>query len=128
MLVVTTENVPGFEVSAAIGEVCGVSVLPRNPYTGGVKTLTGDINPRVKEDLADARDHAIAEMVRAARRKGANAVIAMRFDNRDVSDRWAEICAYGTAVRLTAVRPAHVRVETATRRAIGTARPPELPR
>jgi uncharacterized protein YbjQ (UPF0145 family) len=37
-------------------------------------------------------------MVEAASRRGANAIIGMRFDNRDVTPPWREICAYGTAV------------------------------
>jgi uncharacterized protein YbjQ (UPF0145 family) len=37
-------------------------------------------------------------MVEAANRRGANAVVGMRFDNRDVTPPWREVCAYGTAV------------------------------
>jgi uncharacterized protein YbjQ (UPF0145 family) len=111
MLVVTTEGVPGFEVTMAIGEVCGIAALSRNPYSAGVKALTGAMNPRVNEELTRARDEAVADLIRAARRRGANAVVGMRFDNRDVSDRWAEICAYGTAVRVQRIR------------IVGTARP-----
>jgi len=32
--------------------------------------------------------------------KGANAVIAMRFDTSEMGPNWTEICAYGTAVRV----------------------------
>jgi uncharacterized protein YbjQ (UPF0145 family) len=106
MLVVTTEHIPGFEVSAAIGEVCGVAVIQKNMYTGGIKNLAGEMNPTMRKDLADAREHAVAEMVRAARRKGANAVVGMRYSARDIHQFWSEICAYGTAVR---VGPAVIR-------------------
>jgi uncharacterized protein YbjQ (UPF0145 family) len=34
---------------------------------------------------------------------GANAVIAMRFDHRQVTDTTNEVCAYGTAVTVTPV-------------------------
>jgi uncharacterized protein YbjQ (UPF0145 family) len=107
MLVVTTESIPGFQVTVVLGEVCGVAARLRNPYIAGVSVLSGTRDPRrVNEELTNAREAAIEEMVRVARRRGANAVIGMRFDNRDVSNSWAEICAYGTAVRIERARPA----------------------
>jgi uncharacterized protein YbjQ (UPF0145 family) len=38
-------------------------------------------------------------MVGEAEAKGANAIIAMRFDTSEMGGNWTEICAYGTAVR-----------------------------
>jgi uncharacterized protein YbjQ (UPF0145 family) len=43
----------------------------------------------------------MGRMVEEAERRGANAVIAMRFDTSEMGDMWTEICAYGTAVRAT---------------------------
>jgi uncharacterized protein YbjQ (UPF0145 family) len=37
--------------------------------------------------------------VEEAEAKGANAVIAFRFDTSELGSTWTEICAYGTAVR-----------------------------
>jgi uncharacterized protein YbjQ (UPF0145 family) len=48
--------------------------------------------------LAHWREEAVARMTEAAERRGANAVVGMRFDHREITDYWAEICAYGTAV------------------------------
>jgi uncharacterized protein YbjQ (UPF0145 family) len=39
-------------------------------------------------------------MTAEAEAKGANAIIAMRFDTSDMGGNWTEICAYGTAVRV----------------------------
>ncbi len=39
----------------------------------------------------------MARMVQEAQNRGANAVIAMRFDSGSIG-QWSEICAYGTAV------------------------------
>jgi uncharacterized protein YbjQ (UPF0145 family) len=39
--------------------------------------------------------------VEEAEAKGANAVIAFRFDTSELGSTWTEICAYGTAVRAT---------------------------
>jgi uncharacterized protein YbjQ (UPF0145 family) len=40
-------------------------------------------------------------MVEEAERRGGNAVIAMRFDTSEMGDMWTEICAYGTAVKVS---------------------------
>jgi uncharacterized protein YbjQ (UPF0145 family) len=48
--------------------------------------------------LVQSRASAISQMVNAARRRGATAVVGMRFDNRDITPNWVELCAYGTAV------------------------------
>jgi uncharacterized protein YbjQ (UPF0145 family) len=37
-------------------------------------------------------------MIEEANTKGANAIIAMRFDTSELGTGWTEICAYGTAV------------------------------
>jgi len=50
--------------------------------------------------LASSREQAIARLVEEAEAKGANAVLAMRFDASELGRTWTEICAYGTAVRL----------------------------
>ncbi len=51
--------------------------------------------------LAEEREHATERLVEEAEEKGANAVVAFRFDTSELGDTWTEICAYGTAVRTT---------------------------
>jgi uncharacterized protein YbjQ (UPF0145 family) len=102
VLVVTTEAVAGHVVRKVIGEVTGATVRSTNAYLEGVKSLSGTANPRMGTLLARWRREAVAEMVAAARRQGANAVIAMRYDHRDIGQAWVEICAYGTAVVIVA--------------------------
>ena len=98
MMVVTTEGIPGYEVRAVIGEVVGVTARTFNPFIEGVKSLNGRLNPQLVRLLAQIRQEAVAHMVDAAKRRGANAIIGMRFDHRDVTSAWREVCAYGTAV------------------------------
>lgn len=106
MLVVTTEGIPGFEVRAVMGEVVGVTARSFNPFVEGVKSLNGRLNPQLVRLLAQIRQEAVAHMVEAAKRRGANAIIGMRFDHRGVTSAWNEVCAYGTAVVVeTADRP-----------------------
>jgi len=38
-------------------------------------------------------------LVEEAQAKGADAIVAMRFDTSEMGGNWTEICAYGTAVR-----------------------------
>jgi uncharacterized protein YbjQ (UPF0145 family) len=98
MLVVTTDSVPGYQVQQVIGEVIGVTGRTRNPFREGVKKLHGGGNPLMVQALTRWRREALEQMTRQAYRRGANAVVGMRFDARNISDMWAEICAYGTAV------------------------------
>jgi uncharacterized protein YbjQ (UPF0145 family) len=55
--------------------------------------------------LVQTRARAIEQMMIAARRRGANAILGMRFDNRDITSMWVEIVAYGTAVVAVPVTP-----------------------
>jgi len=103
MLVVTTDSIPGYRVHAVIGQVVGVTARTFNPYLEGVKSLGGKLNPQLLRLLAQIRQEAVANMIASAERRGANAILAMRFDNRDVTPPWREICAYGTAVLVVSV-------------------------
>jgi uncharacterized protein YbjQ (UPF0145 family) len=109
MLVVTTEHVAGYVIRDMLGEVHGVTARSRNVYNEGIKLLTGGSNPRVGTALSRWRDEAIAQMSKLAQARGANAVVGMRFDHRNISNTWAEICAYGTAVFVVPVQ-AHQQV------------------
>ena len=106
MLVVTTEGLPGYEVEAVLGEVLGVTACTRNPYVAGFRTLDGGQGAEMAQVLVQSRASAITQMIQAAKRRGATAVIGMRFDNRDITGNWVELCAYGTAVLATPVTEA----------------------
>jgi uncharacterized protein YbjQ (UPF0145 family) len=103
MLVVTTDGIPGYEVRAVIGEVVGVTARTFNPFIEGVKSLNGRLNPQLVRLLTQIRQEAVAHMIQAAERRGANAIIGMRFDHRGVTGAWNEVCAYGTAVLVASV-------------------------
>jgi uncharacterized protein YbjQ (UPF0145 family) len=105
VLVVTTDEVPGYQVTSVIGQVVGSIARLSNAFTEGIRTMDGQLNPRRSQDLAQWRTDAINAMMEEARKQGANAVIGMRFDNRGISTAWAEICAYGTAVRVLPNEP-----------------------
>jgi uncharacterized protein YbjQ (UPF0145 family) len=49
--------------------------------------------------LIDSRQEVMQRMIEEAEAKGADAIVAMRFDTSEMGSNWTEICAYGTAVR-----------------------------
>lgn len=98
MLVVTTDDLPGYRIRQVLGEAIGVTGRTRNPFREGVRKLYGNGSPEIVKALTRWRVEAIEQMTAHAKKLGANAVLGMRFDHRNVSDMWTEICAYGTAV------------------------------
>jgi uncharacterized protein YbjQ (UPF0145 family) len=50
--------------------------------------------------LAEGREHATERLTEEAEAKGADAILAFRFDTSELGSTWTEICAYGTAVRV----------------------------
>jgi uncharacterized protein YbjQ (UPF0145 family) len=103
MLITTRNDVPGHEITDVYGEVFGLTVRSRNAFSqvgAGLKSMLGGELKGMTKALADSRQEVIARMVEEAQGKGANAVVAMRFDTSELGKTWTEICAYGTAVRL----------------------------
>ena len=105
MLIVTMNDIPGYEVEEVLGEVFGLTVRSRNLASqigSALKSLAGGELKGMTTMLQSSREQGIDRMVSEAEAKGANAIIAMRFDTSELGKTWTEICAYGTAVR---VRP-----------------------
>src|SRR6266851_4118844 len=103
LLVSTMNDVPGYQVEAVYGEVFGLVVRARNLFSNigaALRTLVGGEVGGYTRLLTDSREQAIDRMKQAAREKGANAVIAMRFDCNEIAKLMSEIAAYGTAVRI----------------------------
>jgi uncharacterized protein YbjQ (UPF0145 family) len=103
MLIVTMNDIPGYEVEEVIGEVFGLTVRSRNWLSvigSAIRSAFGGELKGYTTMLVDSRQEGIARMVEEAEAKGANAIIAMRFDSGELGSTWNEICAYGTAVRV----------------------------
>ncbi len=103
-LVVTTNDVPGFRIDQVLGEVFGLTVRSRNAFSqmgAGFKSLVGGELKGMTTNLVASRNEVMGRMIDEARNRGGNAVVAMRFDTSEMGDTWTEICAYGTAVRIT---------------------------
>ena len=101
MLVVTTFDLPGWEIQRVCGEVFGLTVRSRNAFSqlgAGLKSMFGGELQGMTQNLINSRNEVMARMLEQARAKGGNAVVGMRFDTNDMAETWTELCAYGTAV------------------------------
>ena len=96
----TTFDLPGFRVLRSLGVVRGITVRTRSlplSIIGSLRTLFGG-RAGIFSDLCEsARAESFQLMVSHARRLGANAVIAIRYDTGPMVGA-AEVLCYGTAV------------------------------
>jgi uncharacterized protein YbjQ (UPF0145 family) len=109
MLVVTTFDIPGWEIQRVCGEVFGLTVRSRNAFSqigASFKSLGGGELKGMTKNLIDSRNEVMNRMLEEARGRGGNAVVGMRFDTSEMGPNWTEICAYGTAVVAVPVTPA----------------------
>ena len=103
MIVTTMNDIPGYEIDEVFGEVMGLTVRSRNigsQIGAQLKSILGGELKGMTTALIDSRQQVMERMIQEAEAKGANAVIAMRFDTSEMGPQWTEICAYGTAVRV----------------------------
>lgn len=106
MLISTTNELPGYEITEVLGEVFGLTVRSRNlgsQLGAGLKSIVGGELKGMTKALIDSRQQVIDRMVAEAEAKGGDAILAMRFDTSEMGSNWTEICAYGTAVRIRRV-------------------------
>jgi uncharacterized protein YbjQ (UPF0145 family) len=104
MIISTMNDLPGYQVDEVLGEVFGLTVRARNvgaQLGASLKSLVGGELKGMTKMLAEGRVHAQQRLEEEAGAKGANAVLAFRFDTSELGTTWTEICAYGTAVRAT---------------------------
>jgi uncharacterized protein YbjQ (UPF0145 family) len=103
MLITTMNDVPGYEVVEVYGETFGLIVRSRNVFSNigaSFRTIFGGEVKGYTTLLSESRVHAVDRLKEAAAAKGANAVIAMRFDCNEIADIMSEVAAYGTAVKV----------------------------
>ena len=101
MLIVTTNDAPGYRIVKTIGAVRGITVRSRNAVSdmvGGLQSMLGGrVGAYVK--LAEAgRQEAYDELVKHAEAHGANAILAVRYDATEIMPGVTEVLCYGTAV------------------------------
>lgn len=106
ILVVTTNDLPGYRITEVHGEVFGTTVRARNAFSNmgaGFRTMFGGEAKAYTQLLTDSRLEAVDRLRYCALQVGANAVVAMRFDTGDIANLMNEVTAYGTAVTVEAL-------------------------
>jgi len=102
MIIVQTETIAGKEIAESMGMVRGSTVRARNigrDIFAGLKNIVGGEITEYTKLLADAREEALARMIKDAMKMNADAVVNVRFMTSAVMQGASEILAYGTAVK-----------------------------
>lgn len=101
--VTTGDRLDGYEIDEYLGIVRGI-VVRAQTITQGIRGALSSIlggNIRAFEEVCEqARSDAYTRMVEHAIERGADAIIAMRYDATEFAQGVTEVLAYGTAVRL----------------------------
>jgi uncharacterized protein YbjQ (UPF0145 family) len=101
--VTTANHLDGYEVEEYLGVVRGIVVRAQTitqGIRGGLASIFGGNIKAYEEVCEQARSEAYARMVEHAQERGADAIIAMRYDATEFAPGVTEVLAYGTAVRL----------------------------
>ena len=104
MIITTSENIPGKEITDLLGIARGSTVRARNlgrDIFAAFKNVVGGEIEEYTKLQADAREQALDRMIADANRLNADAVINLRFSTSLIMQGASEILAYGTAVRLS---------------------------
>jgi uncharacterized protein YbjQ (UPF0145 family) len=102
MIVTTTHSVEGHLIAEYLGIVAGEAILGANivrDLFASVTDIFGGRSGAYEEELAKARETALAEMQQAAQARGATAVVGVDLDY-EVIGNMLMVSASGTAVRL----------------------------
>lgn len=101
MLIVTTNEVPGYRIDAVFGEVMGLTVRSANigaNFVAGLRSLGGGEVTEYTQLVYESRQQVMQRMWTEATTRGANAVVGCRFDSGEIAQSLSEVCVYGTAV------------------------------
>jgi uncharacterized protein YbjQ (UPF0145 family) len=101
--VTTANNLEGYEVEEYLGVVRGIVVRAQTisqGIRGAFSSIFGGNIKAYEEVCEQARSEAFARMVQHAQEKGADAVLAMRYDATEFAPGITEVLSYGTAVKL----------------------------
>jgi uncharacterized protein YbjQ (UPF0145 family) len=101
--VTTANDLPGYRIVRCLGMVRGVTVRSRSVFGtigASLQTLVGGNISLFTELCEKTREEAFELLMQHAAERGANAIVAMRYDANEVMDGVTEVLAYGTAVQV----------------------------
>jgi len=100
-MVTTVLGLPGYRVVRNLGVARGIMVRSRSVvgnFVGGIQSLFGG-NITIYTNLCEqARKETYILMCDDAKKRGANAIIGMRYDATELMAGLTEVLCYGTAV------------------------------
>ena len=102
-LVTTGLDLPGYRIVRNRGMVRGIVVRSRSvvgTIGASLQTIIGGNITLFTELCETTRQDALELMLAHAAERGANAIIAMRYDANEVMNGVTEVLAYGTAVEV----------------------------
>lgn len=102
-MVTTCTDLAGYHVVKNLGLVRGIVVRSRSiigQIGAGLQTILGGNITLFTEMCEKTREDAFELMMQHAAERGANAVLAMRYDANEVMQGVTEVLAYGTAVQV----------------------------
>ncbi|MGB2805993.1 MAG: YbjQ family protein [Candidatus Zixiibacteriota bacterium] len=101
MIITTSNEIPGKRMVKTLGLVKGNTIRARHVGRDIMALFRhmvgGEVSDYTKM-MAESREQALDRMTQQAQKRGANAVIMLRFSTSFIMSGAAEILAYGTAV------------------------------
>lgn len=100
-MITTAFELPGYRVARNVGVVRGIVVRSRSivgSMFAGMQTIFGGNITAYTSMCEQAREDAFDSMANQASERGANAIIAVRYEATEVMQGVTEVLCYGTAV------------------------------
>jgi uncharacterized protein YbjQ (UPF0145 family) len=101
MILVTTQDLPGYRIVEVHGMVRGNTIRARHlgkDITAVLRNVAGGEITEYTKMMGESREQAVDRMIDDAAALGANAILAVRFQTSMVQSGAAEMLCYGTAV------------------------------
>ena len=105
-MVTTANELVGYRIVRYLGMVRGIVVRSRSvigTIGAGLQTLVGGNITLLTNLCEKTREESFELMLAHAAERGANAILAMRYDANEVMQGVTEVLAYGTAVEVRRV-------------------------
>jgi len=107
IIVVTTPDLPGYEIVKVLGAVHGLTVRTRGvggKFVAGIEGIFGGEVTTYTSECEKARKESLNRLIENAKKIGANAIIGVDFETSDILQGTATVfAAYGTAVVATPI-------------------------
>ena len=103
MIVTTTNNIEGHNITGYLGIITGETIIGANLFRdifASVRDVVGGRSGAYEEVLREAKDTALREMTQKATEMGADAVVGIDLDYETIRNGMLMVTASGTAVKL----------------------------